>query len=108
MVLEHRALRPKYDIPEELLPHIPGYLGRRDQEIFEMREAEGRGDWEAIRRIGHKLKGNGAGFGFPLLTDLGEQLMQACDTGRPESVHAVIDAISNEVSEIKFQVSPLV
>lgn len=37
------------------------------------------GDLAEIRRIGHQMKGAGAGYGYPLLTDVGGALERAVD-----------------------------
>ena len=40
------------------------------------------GDWTAVRRIGHQLKGAGGGYGYPILTQAGARLESAVEIGR--------------------------
>ena len=61
-------------IPLYLLPLVGGFLERRSAEIPLLRAAIGENDFATIKLLGHRLKGNGAGFGFPLLSRLGAEL----------------------------------
>ena len=51
----------------------PGiFLARkRRAEIPVYQQALTEGNFNAIRSLGHKMKGTGAGYGFPMLTELG-------------------------------------
>lgn len=64
-------------VPEELLGLVNGFLKRRSEEIPVLREALKRGDFKTIGVVGHKLKGNGLGYGFPGLTQIGAKLETA-------------------------------
>lgn len=61
-------------IPEEL---VQQYVLRRKSEIGKIKESLLNSDFETVNVIGHRMKGNGVSFGFPELTDLGEQLESA-------------------------------
>jgi hypothetical protein len=64
-------------VPVDLVHLIPGFLDRREQEVRQLIELLERGRFDEIRLIGHKLKGTGTGYGFPLVTDIGREL-EAC------------------------------
>jgi len=61
--------------------------------------------------IGHKLKGNGALYGFPLLTQLGQKLYDSSVAENTEAVAGLIEEITRaaqsfdllEPSEVKSQ-----
>jgi len=56
---------------------VPMFLNNRKREIPELQEALSRGDFEAIRVLGHSLKGVGGGYGFDAITDMGAVLETA-------------------------------
>lgn len=78
-----RKLQPSPEIVslQTLSPHIkariPAYLVRRQQEVERMRSLLADGDFEAIRTLGHDLKGTGAGYGFAELSRVGGELEKA-------------------------------
>ncbi len=53
---------------------IPGFLARKRADAGNLIAALERGDHEAVRRVGHKLKGEGASFGFVPVTEFGAAL----------------------------------
>ncbi len=63
---------------------IPGFLQNRRQDVVVMGEALRRGDFLAVARLAHDMKGVGASYGFDTLTDIGAALERAAedsDTG---------------------------
>ena len=56
---------------------VPGYLEKRRKEIPQYLQALENQDFDAIRMLGHKMKGTGAGYGFEELTSLGGAIEQA-------------------------------
>ena len=58
---------------------IPGYLSNRRQDLMALAEAHGAHNLSAVKVIGHAMKGSGAGYGFPEITELGAAL-ERCAT----------------------------
>lgn len=81
-------------VPKDLRHLVPGFLARRDQEILDMAGLIERKDFRTIQDIAHRLKGNGAGFGFPLISDIGEDLELA--------------AIAEDLSRVQYVFGQLV
>ncbi len=50
---------------------IPGYLQNRRQEVDSILQALENQDFEAIRVLGHTMKGTGGGYGFDAITEMG-------------------------------------
>ena len=93
-----------YDIPPELQAVIPGYLERRDQDITQLKAANAQHDFLAMGKIAHKLKGNGASYGFEYLTEIGRHLMAACETKNQLEIDQLIFAFETEVKKIKINI----
>jgi CheY-like chemotaxis protein len=62
---------PQDESTDEISQLAPAYLAARRSELPEMMRALEGGDFPGIRRLGHNLKGTGASYGFPGLSDLG-------------------------------------
>ncbi len=73
-------------VDRELTDVIPEFLENRRQDVASLREALGREDFETIRRLGHRMRGSGAGYGFEAITQIGEGLERA---GRDRAPHDV-------------------
>lgn len=56
---------------------IPGYLQNRRQDVDAISQALGKQDFEAIRVLGHTMKGTGGGYGFDAITEMGRALEEA-------------------------------
>jgi len=61
-------------VDPDLADLIPEYLGNRRQDVESITSALVSGDFESIRITGHSLKGSGGGYGFPGLTDIGNEI----------------------------------
>lgn len=62
------------DLPKE---HQLRYLLKRAADIEEIRKNTHEGNFETAVTIGHRLKGSGETFGFPLITVHGSTIEQA-------------------------------
>lgn len=58
-------------------PLLPGYLANRRKDLERIRDHLAQGDFNALRIIGHDLKGSGGAYGIPPLSELGGRLEQA-------------------------------
>lgn len=77
----------------EMAEMVPGYLENRARDLKLLREALAARDWEALRRVGHRMKGSGASYGFAHLTELGQVLEQVARAQREESAGEAIDRL---------------
>lgn len=69
------------------------YLLRRKEDVFNLEISLVKKDFLTIANIGHKLKGNGATFGFELISDLGIKLEVAAN-------HESTDDIANLIKQL--------
>jgi CheY-like chemotaxis protein len=72
---------------------IPSYLSNRQHDLVSLAQAVNRGDLPAARLIGHGMKGSGAGYGFPAISEIGRSIEQC--------------AISEDTAGIMRQISSL-
>jgi DNA-binding NtrC family response regulator len=77
-MIQRWASQPvRVQIPRELEDMIPGYLSNRRRDVLTISEALEKSDVDAIRVIGHGMKGSGAGYGFARITEIGGDLERA-------------------------------
>lgn len=90
-------------VPEELLGLVNGFLERRREEIPVLRESLERKDFKTISVIAHKLKGNGLGYGFPGLTQIGAKLEAAANEANGKVSGQLVDEFEEVVKELLSQ-----
>ena len=74
-------------VEEALQDLIPGYLENRREDLAAIGEALLKGDFEAIRSMGHKMKGSGGGYGFDGITDIGRAMEEAAKMEHAEEIN---------------------
>lgn len=88
-------------IPVDLLPLIPGFVERKEKDLEQLAILVAHGEFEAIRNIGHRLKGSGAGYGFQALSEIGASLEAAGRAHERAKITALIDALREEIAKIR-------
>jgi signal transduction histidine kinase/CheY-like chemotaxis protein len=84
---------------------VPRYLDKRRAEIPIYRKALEDGNFEAIKSLGHKMKGTGTGYGFPTLTDLGAALESAAKHGDPAVIRVKTDELARYLDAVELEYS---
>lgn len=64
-------------IAPDLSAFVPEYLSDRHEDLHRIRECLQSSAFVEIRNIAHRMKGSGASFGFPRLTDIGAEMEAA-------------------------------
>ena len=64
-------------IDQDLKEIIPGFLENRRIDVRTLERALKENDLRAIHLIGHRLKGDGGGYGFDAISTIGGVLEQA-------------------------------
>ena len=93
-----QPLQPSFD--ERLRAIIPGYLEGRRKDISAILTALEGSDYERIRWIGHKMRGSGAGYGFPEITAAGERLEGAAERHEQENIREQVERLSKSLDAI--------
>ena len=58
---------------------VPKFLENRQRDCRSVMEASAQSDFEAVRVLGHRMKGSGSGFGFDAITEIGQSLERAAE-----------------------------
>ncbi|MGA1826366.1 MAG: ATP-binding protein [bacterium] len=80
---------------------IPEYLAdiRNDADVLLASLA--KGDFETIRKLAHRMKGSGGGFGFDALSELGLNLQNAADNKNAEEVQKQLDELISYLQRVE-------
>jgi hypothetical protein len=82
---------------------VPGYLAKRRAEVPVYREALAGGDMAAIRMMAHRMKGTGAGYGFPALTELGGAMEKASNNGDTHEIQIRIEEFARYLDSVELE-----
>ncbi len=88
-------------VDAELEEITPGYLENRRKDVGSMLQALEQEDYEAIRVLGHSMKGSGGGFGFDRITRLGSALEQAAKEKDSESIRKWLRDLSTYLDRVE-------
>ena len=69
--MQHHAL-----VERSIGDLIPTFLNNRQREVEILRHALVRGDFELVRRLGHRMRGVGGSYGFEYVSLLGQRIEQ--------------------------------
>jgi len=61
-------------IDPDLAEIVPGFLENRRRDVQILQTALQQNDLETIRVVGHRMKGDGGGYGFNTISVIGETL----------------------------------
>jgi CheY-like chemotaxis protein len=78
-----------------------GYLDHRRTELGGLDHSLRNGDFAALRKAGHNLKGTGAAYGFCELTDIGRALEAAAKDDNPAAVEMLLDQIEAYIGIVR-------
>lgn len=85
---------------------VPAYLEKRRKDVQTYRQALADGDFDTLRMMGHKMKGTGAGYGFPVLTELGDAIEQAALRKDSGSIAADVDRLQWYAANVRLSFTP--
>jgi len=90
------------EVDDAVAALVPRYLEARRAESLQLGRLLSSGDFAAIQRIAHNLKGTGSSYGFPRLTALGAAMQasaQAADADAlSRGIHELEDFLTNTAS----------
>lgn len=64
-------------IDPDLEAIVPGFLENRRKDTAALDTALQGNDWKTLRLLGHRMKGDGGGYGFQEISRIGNELEQA-------------------------------
>lgn len=56
---------------------VPIFLGNRKKDVRTLRDALVTQDFKTVQTLGHRMKGDGSGYGFDRITEIGAAMERA-------------------------------
>ncbi len=100
---KYKPILNKVVVEEGMEAVVPGYLAKRRAEIPVYQQALAEGNFETIRGLGHKMKGTGSGYGFPVLTELGSALEKAAERSDVAEIQAKIEELTGYLNSVELE-----
>jgi CheY-like chemotaxis protein len=85
----------------EVAPLVPEFLENRRADIARVQAFIDGADWEALRSLGHKMKGTGRGYGFARLTDIGRAIEEAGTNEDADRARAAAAALARYLERVR-------
>jgi len=89
------------DIDLDMEDIVPGYLENRKKDIVEIQAAIEKGDWDFLKTISHKIKGNAGGYGFDGLSQIGGKLEEAAKTQDLDTFQSEFENMKNYLANVQ-------
>ncbi len=92
-------------VDAEIKEIVPIFLENRHKDIQSMVKALEQHDYEAVRILGHSMKGSGGGYGFDAISDIGRWLEQAAKDKDSYRIRELVSTLSEylECVEIIYE-----
>ena len=101
-IREEKPSVPVVHVDVDIEDLVPIFLQNRHRDVEAMVHACGQRDFETVRILGHNMKGAGAGYGFDLVTDIGQSLERSATLQDHEAILKLVRDLSEylEVVEV--------
>lgn len=90
----------RVEVDPRLRELIPRFVEKRRKEIDVILTALERSDFETIRTLGHNMKGSGAGYGLPQVTELGEAIELAAKNQDGDEIRRQAAALAGYLDRV--------
>jgi HPt (histidine-containing phosphotransfer) domain-containing protein len=89
-------------VAKDLEDLIPVFMSNRRKEVEVLRVALAAADFEQLRQLGHRMKGVGNSYGFPLVSKFGKQIEEGVSKGDRAALDACIAEYSDYLSKVQI------
>jgi HPt (histidine-containing phosphotransfer) domain-containing protein len=80
---------------------LAGFLSRCRGSIANLRTALERGEFDAVRVFGHRLKGTGGAYGVPKLTEIGTAVERAAVDKNSDELRRLAGEVEAYLSQLE-------
>jgi HPt (histidine-containing phosphotransfer) domain-containing protein len=91
----------RISIDPDIRDLIPGFLQNRNHDVQALQEAVAIGNFDRIRTLGHRMRGDGGGYGFHLISEIGHALENAAREKNSHEIIARVQELSTYLGRIE-------
>ena len=81
---------------------VPSFLDNRQKDIQTLRSCIENGQLDTIRLLGHRMKGDGGGYGFDAISTIGHALEQAALRGDLATIRERTMELTNFLTHVRI------
>lgn len=89
-------------VDPEIADLIPGFLENRKKDVEQMETHLETENFEEIERLGHSMKGSGAGYGFAGISEIGEFIEIAGKEKNVEDIKKRIEELKGYLRRVEI------
>lgn len=93
-------------VSSDLADLIPGFLSNRKREIVALRNALAATDFEALRRIGHRMTGAGGSYGFDAISTIGTRIVKSAGAQDVDSLTNLVEMYDDYLAHVRITYEP--
>jgi HPt (histidine-containing phosphotransfer) domain-containing protein len=82
-------------VDSELREIVPPYLENRKRDAITLADALGKGDFQTIELIGHRIRGSAGGYGFGELGEIGSRMEEAARSKDLPGLRAEVERLAS-------------
>lgn len=94
------------EISQELEAIVPGFLANRRRDLTTITACLKQGDLNTIRMLGHRMKGDGGGYGFDQISAIGDRLELAAIAQDPASIAVEVTHLTDFLAKVTVVYTP--
>lgn len=102
MAQDNRSETVRVSIDPDLQDLIPGFLENRRHDIQVLQRAVAVQDFETIRTLGHRMRGDGGGYGFSMISEIGHALEKAALEKHTPDITAGVQELTDYLDRIEI------
>ena len=89
-------------IDPDLEAIVPGFLANRQRDLTTIDACLKQGDLRTISLLGHRMKGDGGGYGFEEISTIGDHMEQAALAQDLAALSAHVEHLRNFLSRVEI------
>ena len=89
-------------IDSDLEELVPGFLASKQNDIKQFLQFLSEKNYDKIRIEGHKMKGEGRGYGFDVISDVGSALESLAQGKNSECIRDELDKLQQYISSLNI------
>ena len=89
------------DLDPAIRALLPNYIRRRESDVETIAQLISQEDFQEVGRLAHNMRGSGAAYGFPQITELGGLIEDAAKKKDLEALHKLATEFGAYVKQMR-------